>query len=68
MLLNGMIALRLAMEYLYRKDLEGPLAGLGPSEYEKDDGELAKLQQTTSARDYQCRFERLSNQARDCTN
>ncbi|RWW62604.1 hypothetical protein BHE74_00030270 [Ensete ventricosum] len=36
-----------------------------PSEYENIDGQLAKIRQTSIIQEYQTRFERLSNQARD---
>ncbi|KAG6497148.1 hypothetical protein ZIOFF_045036 [Zingiber officinale] len=37
----------------------------GPSGYENVDGELAKIQQTSTVLEYQGRFERLSNRTRD---
>ena len=43
----------------------GLLVRFGPSEYENVDGQLVKIRQISTVLEYQSRFERLSNQARD---
>ena len=43
----------------------GLLIRFSPSDYENIDGQLAKICQTSTVSEYQSRFERLSNQARD---
>ncbi|RWW17866.1 hypothetical protein GW17_00018187 [Ensete ventricosum] len=41
------------------------LIRFGPSEYKNINGQLAKINQTSTVNEYQSRFEHLSNQARD---
>jgi hypothetical protein len=45
--------------------VEGLLVRFGPSAFEDVDGELAKIRQTSFVNEYQSRFERLANRARD---
>jgi hypothetical protein len=63
---NGMIGLKQAVEHpLGQHFVEGLLVQFGPSTFEDVDGELAKIQQTSFVNEYQSRFERLANYARD---
>lgn len=45
--------------------VDGLMARFGPAEYENVHGELAKIQQTSTVLEYQAKFERLANRARD---
>ena len=49
----------------WRQFKEGLLIRFRPTDYENIDGQLAKIQQTSTIQEYQTRFERLSNQTHD---
>ena len=61
---SGLTSLNILMDS-WRQFKEGLLIRFRPTDYENIDGQLAKIQQTSTIQEYQTRFERLSNQTHD---